>query len=310
MLIGMLQKTIQDMIEFSGIGLHSGLRVKVRVSPSAEDTGICFIRKDLPGSPPIKAVSRNVVATNFATTLGSGGVTIGTVEHLMAAFYGLGVDNALVEVEGPELPIMDGSAAHFVDMIEEAGLATQSAPRKYLVIKRPIRVGDEEDKFVHLFPAEGDGLSIDYSIDFAHPYLNRQSFSGHLSKDVFTGEIVDARTFTFHRDVEILRKKGLAKGGSLSNALVIGDTSILNESGLRYPDEFVRHKVLDIVGDIALLGMPIVGRLVAHRSGHALNHKFVQKVLKNARRWEVVDSLAAEEPAARRPALTGELATA
>lgn len=289
----MIQQTLKNIIMFSGTGLHTGHVVNVRILPSAEDTGIRFVRTDIPGAPAIKAESGNVIATSYATSLGSKGASVSTVEHLMAAFYGLGVDNAVVELDGPEVPIMDGSAARFIDLIEEAGLAEQCSLRKYLVIKKPIKV-EERDKYVLLLPAEDNEFKVDYSIDFAHSFLAKQNFSRFFSREVFTNEVSRARTFGFLRDVEMLRANGLAKGGSLNNAIVIGETEILNKGGLRYPDEFVRHKVLDLMGDISLVGAPIIGRIVAHRSGHSLNHKLVEEILCRPGRWEFTDSVGKE----------------
>ncbi|MBI5588469.1 MAG: UDP-3-O-acyl-N-acetylglucosamine deacetylase [Deltaproteobacteria bacterium] len=288
-----MQQTLRNVIEFSGIGLHTGCAVNMRILPSAEDTGIAFIRKDIPGSPAIKAESSNVVATSYATSLGAKGVTVSTVEHILSAFYGLGVDNAVVELDGPEVPIMDGSASHFIDMIESAGLTWLSAPRKYIVITRPIKVADR-DKYVLLLPAEEAEFSIDYSIDFSHPFLTKQSFSKLFSREVFRQEVGSARTFGFLKDLEMLRANGLAKGASLNNAVAIGDTSIINEDGLRYPDEFVRHKVLDMMGDISLLGAPVIGHLIAHRAGHGLNHRLVNEILKRPGRWHMTDTLVKE----------------
>lgn len=288
-----MQQTIRNIVEFSGIGLHTGCAVKMRILPSGEDTGITFIRKDIPGAPAIKAEASNVVATSYATSLGSKGAMVSTVEHILSAFYGLGVDNAVVELDGPEVPIMDGSASHFVDMIESVGLVRLSAPKKYIVIKKPIKVADR-DKYVLLLPADDAELTIDYSIDFSHPLITKQSFSTLFSEEVFRREVGSARTFGFLRDVEMLKANGLAKGGSLNNAVVVSDTEILNEGGLRYPDEFVRHKVLDMMGDISLLGAPVIGRLIAHRSGHGLNHKLVKEILNRPGRWRLTDTLGAE----------------
>ncbi len=304
-----MQKTIGNVIEFSGIGLHTGRNIDVRVIPSKEDTGVTFIRKDVPRSPAIKAEPSNVVSTSYATTLGLNGVTVSTVEHLLAAFYGFGIDNAIVELNGPEVPIMDGSSANFIDLIEDAGLETLSAPRRYLVVKRPIKVA-ERDKFILLMPSTGSELFIDYSIDFAHPFLTSQSYSGRFSKDVFMEEVGRARTFGFLRDVEALRANGLARGGSLSNAIVIGETEILNTDGLRYPDEFVRHKVLDLMGDISILGVPVIGRLVAHRSGHELNHCLVKEIMRRPMRWALTESVRSEEPVRAVPVLMEKMATA
>jgi UDP-3-O-[3-hydroxymyristoyl] N-acetylglucosamine deacetylase len=286
----MLQKTLKDIVSFSGVGLHTGCHVNVRILPSAEDTGITFVRTDIPGAPVVKAVAENVVATNYATSIGRNGMTVATVEHLMAAFYVMGVDNAVVEIDGPEVPILDGSAELFIQMMEGAGFRLLSAPRKYIVVKRPIKVTDG-DKYALLMPAEEMVFTIDYSIDFSHPFLTKQNFSGHFSADDFKREIGSARTFGFLRDVEMLRANGLAKGGSLSNAVVISDTEVLNEEGMRWPDEPVRHKVLDLMGDIALIGAPVVGHLIAYRSGHALNLSLVNKTLKKSTRWELADRL-------------------
>lgn len=285
-IMGMRQHTIRDTVTFSGIGLHTGCNVSVSILPAEAGTGITFIRKDLPGRPVIKAESANVVATSYATSLGVKGAGISTVEHLLAAFYGLGVDNAVVELDGPEVPVLDGSAALFIDMIESAGFTAQTALKKYLVIRRPIRVS-EGDKYIYLQPADDMAFSIDYSIDFSHPFIARQSFSGRFTGDTFKDEVGMARTFGFLSDVETLRRSGLAKGGSLNNAVVVGHDSILNEEGLRFPDEFVRHKVLDMMGDISLVGLPVVGRISAYRAGHGLNHKLVAKLLKHKECWEI-----------------------
>ncbi|MBI5599218.1 MAG: UDP-3-O-acyl-N-acetylglucosamine deacetylase [Deltaproteobacteria bacterium] len=294
----MLQTTVKEIIEFSGIGLHTGLLVKTRILPAPADAGIRFIRRDVPGSPAIKARGKNVIETLYAMTLGKDGVTVSTVEHLLAAFYGLRVDNAVVEVFGPEIPIMDGSAAPFVEMIEGTGLRKLNAPRRYLVVKKPMKIA-EGDKSISLLPPKDDaGLTIEYTIDFSHPYLNRQSFAISLCPRVFKEEVVKARTFGFLRDVEMLRKNGLARGGSLENAVVIGDRDVLNEEGLRFPDEFVRHKVLDLIGDISLLGVQVIGRIKAHRSGHSLNYGIVKKALSNPGRWKVTEFAEEELPAA------------
>jgi UDP-3-O-[3-hydroxymyristoyl] N-acetylglucosamine deacetylase len=284
-----MQRTIREKFSFSGVALHSGKDVFVTVHPSAEDTGISFLRLDRPGSGLIRALAANVVDTSYATTLGSDGVTVSTVEHLMAAFYGLGIDNALVELNGPEVPIMDGSALEFARMIEAAGIVKLNKPRKYLVVKKPIRVSDG-DKSLDLLPSVDNGLSIDYSIDFAHPSITEQSFSMAFSTDHFLREIAMARTFGFLSDVEMLKANGLARGGCLSNAIVVGENEILNKGGLRFPDEFVRHKVLDVMGDLALLGSRVVGTLRANRAGHHLNHRLARKILKKSGRWELVET--------------------
>ncbi len=281
----MKQTTINKSFSISGIALHSGLDTTVTVKPSGEDTGIVFIRSDIAGSPHIPALTSSVVATSYATTLGVDGVTVATVEHLMAALYGMGVDNAVVMVNGPEIPILDGSAVAFTELIDDVGIRKLDAARKYIVIKKPIKVS-EGDKHIYLYPSENMEMSIDYRIDFAHPFLAKQSFSSPFSKDVFRREVVRARTFGFLKDVEMLKANGLARGGGLNNAVVIGDDDILNEEGLRFPDEFVRHKVLDFMGDIALLGHHIIGRFEAYRSGHNMNHRLAVKLLKSQGRFE------------------------
>ena len=303
-----MQMTVNKIIEFFGIGMHTGRDISVRVLPSGEDTGITFVRSDVPGAVAIKAEPSNVVATSYATSLGKDGVSVSTVEHLMAAFYGLGVDNAVVELDGPEVPIMDGSSAYFIAMIESAGLRELDSPRRYLVIKRPIKVADK-DKYILLMPAVCGELSIDYSIDFAHSLLQSQTYSGHFSSDAFREDMGMARTFGFLKDVEMLRANGLARGGSLDNAIVIGDNGVLNEDGLRYPDEFVRHKVLDMVGDISILGLPVIGRLVAHRSGHSLNHKLVKEIMRRPARWEVTDTLPCKDIVPASPVLMEKMAS-
>lgn len=287
----MRQHTIKNIISFSGVGLHTGCNVNVRIRPSKADTGITFIRTDIAGAAPIKANAANVVATNYATSLGVSNVKVSTVEHLLAAFYGFGVDNAVVELDGSEVPVLDGSAAHFIEMLEETGLTKQSASKKYLVVKKPIKVFDGE-KYAFLLPSKDRQFIVDYSIDFAHSFLSKQSFSSLFSKDVFKDEVANARTFGFLRDIEMLKANGLARGGSLENAVVIGEDSILNADGLRYPDEFVRHKVLDMVGDISLIGYQVIGCLVACRSGHALNYRLVQELLGRPGSWVLSDMLA------------------
>ncbi|MEE9542759.1 MAG: UDP-3-O-acyl-N-acetylglucosamine deacetylase [Thermodesulfobacteriota bacterium] len=308
-----MQTTIREKFSFSGIALHTGKDVSVTVHPSAEDTGISFLRKDRPGSGLIKALASNVVDTSYATTIGSDGVTVSTVEHLMAAFYGMGVDNALVEIDGGEVPIMDGSAVEFARLIESVGLIRLSKARKYLLIKKSIRVSDG-NKSLDLMPSVDGGFSIDYSIDFSHPSITEQSFSMAFSTDHFLREIAKARTFGFLSDVEMLKANGLARGGCLSNAIVVGDTEILNKDGLRFPDEFVRHKVLDVMGDMALLGARVVGSLSAKRAGHHLNHRLARKILKKSSRWELVESVhvdGSERSESLRPSLLVEnMATA
>jgi len=307
----MFQTTVKEIIEFSGIGLHTGCPVKGRILPARESKGIRFIRKDIPGAPSIKAKAENVIATRYATTLGKDGFTVSTVEHLLAAFYGLGVDNAIVELYGPEVPIMDGSAAPIVELIEEAGLRKLSSARRYLSVEKPIEV-KSGDKYVCLLPPDRGKevmFTVDYTIDFSHSYLGKQAFSTLLCPVAFKEEVVRARTFGFLKDVKMLKENGLARGGTLDNAVVIGDNDILNKEGLRYPDEFVRHKVLDLIGDLSLLGLRLIGKVKAHRSGHTLNHALVKKVIKNQGCWKIVEfapASPASEDKRYEPSLIGE----
>jgi len=251
-----------------------------------------LIRTDVSPRVEIPALAEYVVDTTLNTSLGRDKVRIGTVEHLLAALAGCGIDNARVEVEGPEIPILDGSSAPFVALVHEAGIYEQRATRRFLLIRRPIMVSDG-DKMARLSPARR--FSVDYTIDFRHPLISDQQCKIEVSERSFQREIARARTFGFKRDVERLHRAGLARGGSLDNAVVVDDFNILNPDGLRFPDEFVRHKILDALGDLSLLGMPIIGRLSAVKSGHALNHQLVRKVLAEADACEVVQPRAADE---------------
>jgi UDP-3-O-[3-hydroxymyristoyl] N-acetylglucosamine deacetylase len=257
----------------------------MRLMPAAADTGVVLVRCDLAGRPQVAARAENVVATEMATTLGRNGVTVQTVEHVLAALAGLGIDNARIEVDGPEIPIMDGSAAPFIAAIKEAGFREQDTPKSFIVVKRSVTVR-EGDKHATLAP--GRGFRIDCTIDFKHPLISDQAVSVSFSDTTFVREVSSARTFGFLRDVEKLKAAGLAKGGSLDNAIVVDEFSILNPEGLRFPDEFVRHKVLDAVGDVSLLGMPVIGCLTAYKSGHTLNHRLVMTVLEQRAAWAVV----------------------
>ena len=279
------QCTLQRAIGCQGVGLHSGAKVQLTLRPAPADHGVVFVRTDLPHPVQIPALSQYVVDTSLATTLGKDDVRVGTVEHLLAALSGLGVDNVRVEVSGPEVPIMDGSAAPFAALVREAGLRELSEPRSFLLIKRPVCVV-EDGKEASLAPA--NRLRIHCTIDFRHPLISDQIYEVELSDHAFAREIARARTFGFLRDVEMLKKMGLAKGGSLENAIVVDDFSILNSDGLRFSNEFVRHKILDAVGDLAMFGRPVLGHLKVHKSGHALHHKLVQRVLADPSQYEVV----------------------
>jgi len=292
------QRTLAASVTCSGIGLHSGSKVVVAIHPAPANHGIVFVRTDIVGRQRVRASANNVGGTSFATTLIGEGFIIGTVEHLMATFNGHGIDNATVEVNGDELPIMDGSAAAFNYLIESAGIAEQQAPRKYIQILKPIIV-NEGDKKAALLPA--DGMAVTYEISFPHPMIKTQRFDIVISPESFSSELAQSRTFGFLADVNMMRQAGLANGGSLENAIVIGNYSVLNKGGLRYPDEFVRHKVLDALGDLYLAGCPILGRFHAVKSGHALNHKLVTRLLEEKKSWRLVEGRPRRERVAEQP---------
>jgi UDP-3-O-[3-hydroxymyristoyl] N-acetylglucosamine deacetylase len=284
------QQTLRRSISCAGIGLHSGNKVTLSLKPAPADSGIRFRRSDL-GGLEIPATVRNVGDIDHATGLTLDAVSVHTVEHLLAAFVSLRVDNAIVELNSPEVPIMDGSAAPFTYLIQEAGVKPLSARRRYLKVLRPISLS-HGDKRIALYPS--DHFKVSYSIAFDHPLLRHQSRTIRLTEESFLEEIAPARTFGFLDEVEMMRQQGLALGGSLENAVVIGDTGVLN-SALRFEDEFVRHKILDVIGDLALLGHPIIGHLVAHRGGHALHTQFAARVLSEVDAWTLVDG--ADAPA-------------
>jgi UDP-3-O-[3-hydroxymyristoyl] N-acetylglucosamine deacetylase len=278
-----LQKTLSQKVSVSGTGVHSGKKTNLTIKPAPENHGIKFRRTDLPGTHDIPAIFKMVVDTSLATVLGINGAIISTIEHLMASFAGLGIDNALVEVDDYEIPIMDGSAWIFTQLIEKAGIEKQTAPKHFIIVKEPIKVTDS-DKSVVIYPEPM--FKITCKIDFSHPLIGKQEIIFDRAKNNFGKEISQARTFGFVKDLELLKKFSLAKGGSLDNAIVIDKDRILNKEGLRYPDEFVRHKLLDSLGDFSLLGMPIQGHIVTHKSGHAMNHLFIKKLLENKHAWE------------------------
>ena len=279
------QRTLRRAVSCVGVGLHTGQKVAMRLMPARAETGMVLVRTDLPGKPELRAHAHLVVDTELATTLGSGATRVHTVEHVLAALAGLGIDNVRVELDGPEVPIMDGSAAPFIAMIKEAGVREQDTPKSFMVIKRAVTVS-EGDKYATLAP--GRGFRVDCTIDFKHPLISDQAVSIGFTDRTFVREVSSARTFGFLRDVEKLKSMGLARGGSLDNAIVVDDFSILNPGGLRFPDEFVRHKVLDALGDMALLGLPVIGHLTAFKSGHKLNHALVSKLLAEPSSYAVV----------------------
>jgi UDP-3-O-[3-hydroxymyristoyl] N-acetylglucosamine deacetylase len=286
------QKTLKSRINCSGVGLHSGRRVTLTIGPAAVDTGIRFKRIDPAGKGAvIPARWDHVVDTRLCTVIGNGeGVDVGTIEHLMAAFAGLCIDNATIEIDGPEVPIMDGSADAFVFLIECAGVAEQSAPRKRIRVLKTVTVGDARASAT-LSP--DPFATLDFTLDFANPAVGKQEKSVRVAEDAFKRELSRARTFGFAEEVELLRKAGLARGGSLDNAIVIGADRVLNREGLRYGDEFVRHKLLDALGDLYLAGSPIEGRFHGVRSGHALNNRLLRTLLTDPEAWTMTDDFSA-----------------
>jgi UDP-3-O-[3-hydroxymyristoyl] N-acetylglucosamine deacetylase len=279
------QRTIQRGAVVEGIGLHSGAPARLRLLPTPVNSGVVFVRVDLPGKPAIPIQAQAVSDTALATTISADNAKVSTVEHLLAAVVGLGIDNLRIELDGPEVPIMDGSATPFVRLIAEAGIRHQDEAKSFLVIKKPVTVSDG-DKTATFAPA--NRFRIDCTIDFQHPLISDQQFALEFSDRSFINEIAPARTFGFLRDVDRLRSAGLARGGTLENAVVVDEFSILNPEGLRFPDEFVRHKMLDALGDVALLGRPVIGALTVYKTGHALNHRLVSKVLSDRANFEVV----------------------
>jgi UDP-3-O-[3-hydroxymyristoyl] N-acetylglucosamine deacetylase len=279
------QRTLRRAISCTGIGLHSGNKVTLSLKPAPPDFGIRFRRADL-GGVEIPATVKHLAGINYATGLSRDAGTVDTVEHLLAALVSLGIDNVIVELNHPEVPIMDGSAAPFIYLIHEAGMRRLDAPRRHLKVLRPISLS-RGDKRIALYPS--DHFKVTYSIAFDHPLLRHQSRTIRLTEASFSEEIAPARTFGFLKEVEMLRQQGLALGGSLENAIVIGDTGVLNNA-LRFEDEFVRHKILDVIGDLALLGYPIIGHVVAHRGGHALHTAFAAKVVQEIDAWHLVEA--------------------
>lgn len=276
------QHTLKRQVSCAGIGLHSGAKVTLTLKPAAADTGIVFRRTDL--GIDIPASVRHVTGLQYATVLGRDGATVETVEHLLAALTSAGIDNVIVELSQREVPIMDGSSAPFLFLIHEAGVKRLSAPRKYLKVLRPVAV-TSGDKRAAVYPS--DHFKVSYTISFDHPLLRHQSRTSRITEQVFADEIASARTFGFLKEVEWLRQQGLALGGSLENAIVIGDTGVLN--ALRFEDEFVRHKMLDAIGDLALLGHPLLGHVVAHRAGHALHTSLAARLLDEPDAWCLVE---------------------
>lgn len=281
------QHTLKNIIRATGVGLHTGRKVYLTLKPAPIDTGIVFHRTDLDPVVTVPAKPENVSDTRLSTTIEKDGVKISTIEHLMSAFAGLGIDNAHVELSAPEVPIMDGSAGPFVFLLQSAGVIEQEARKRFICIKKPLRVADN-DKWVKLEPF--DGFKVSFAIDFDHPVLqgSTQVAEVDFSSTSFVKEVSRARTFGFMNDLEALRNAGLAQGGSFDNAIVMDSFHILNDDGLRYNDEFVKHKVLDAIGDLYLLGHPLIGAFSACKSGHALNNRILRDLVANQSAWELI----------------------
>ena len=281
------QRTLKNTIRATGVGLHTGDKVFLTLRPAEANTGIRFRRVDLDQPFTIQATPRNVGETNLSTTLVSNGVKVSTIEHLLSAFAGLGIDNAIIDVSAAEVPIMDGSAGPFVFLLQSAGVEEQDSPKQYIRIKRSVRV-DDGDKWAAFEPF--DGFKVTFTIDFEHP-----AFEDHVktatmdfSSTTFVKEVSRARTFGFMKDIEMLRRNNLALGGSLDNAIVVDEHKIINEDGLRCADEFVKHKILDAIGDLYLLGHSLIGEFTGYKSGHALNNKLLRTLLEDTEAWEMV----------------------
>lgn len=287
-----LQRTVKSEIWCKSVGLHSGRKVNMTIKPAEVDDGIIFVRKDLSKNNVIKAELKNVRDTTLATNLGTNGTRVSTVEHLLSAFSGMGVTNAVVEIDSPEIPIMDGSALPFVNMLKSIGTVVQGECERFLVIKKAISVTDG-DGWAMFMPSSG--FKITYKIDFEHPAIGEQSCQMDFSDVAYEKDICPARTFGFIKDVEYLQAKGLALGGSLDNAIVLDDERIINKEKLRFSDEFVKHKILDAIGDLSLLGMPIIGHFIAYKSGHKLNNLLIEKLLASDESWTIVSRFDDEE---------------
>jgi UDP-3-O-[3-hydroxymyristoyl] N-acetylglucosamine deacetylase len=280
------QRTLKNIIRATGIGLHTGEKVYLTLRPAAIDTGIVFCRVDLEPPVEIEAKPENVGDTRLSTTLVKGDVRVSTVEHLLSALAGLGIDNAYIDLSAPEVPIMDGSAGPFVFLVQSAGIEEQNAAKKFIRIKETVTVTDG-DKWARFDPFEG--FKVSFKIDFEHPVFRNRSQTTEVdfSSTSFVKEVSRARTFGFMKDIEALRNSDLALGGSLDNAVVMDDYRVLNEDGLRYEDEFVKHKVLDAIGDLYLLGSSLIGQFSGYKSGHELNNRLIRTLLTQENAWEI-----------------------
>ena len=286
----MREQTLKGPIEFSGVGLHTGQTATMRILPAPAGKGIVFRRVDLDNFE-LRADVGSVERVAYATTLMSRGVWISTVEHLLSALYALGIDNAVIELDNFEVPILDGSALLFTQAIQQAGIARLQTPRTYVRIEKPF-VLEENGKSIAIYPS--DSLSLEYEIGFPHPLIGHQKLEVKITPENYCALIAPARTFGFYHEVEALQAAGLVRGGSLENAIVLTENGILNETSLRYPDEFVRHKILDLLGDFALMGQQVLGRLTANRAGHALHTRFVAALLESTTHWSSITLTPAE----------------
>lgn len=281
-----LQRTIRKRVEVEGIGLHTGRPAKLSFCPAPENTGVYFVRSDLEGRPALKAHVDYVRATTLATTLGGPHFSVSTVEHCLSALAAFRIDNLFIELDGPEIPIGDGSAKTFLEALLKAGMVEQEQPRKYAYIDQTIYYGDS-DKYAYITPY--NGLRVTATIEFPHSQIGKQTLDLDINEQSFIREVARARTFGFMKDVELLRSQGLALGGSLENAIVLDEHEILNPEGLRYQDEFVRHKVLDALGDLVTLGMPIMGHVVLYKAGHDLMNRLVKKVISSPESFRFIE---------------------
>ncbi len=281
------QRTIASIAEVTGIGIHSGKKVKLRLVPADADFGIVFQRVDLDHKPLIPAKADNVGATENNTMIGSGVDAVHTVEHLISALYGLGIDNVKIEIDGPEVPIMDGSSISFIFLLKEIGIRNLNKSKNFMIIKEPVLV-EHDGKWAKIEPAKN--LSIKSTIVFAHPAIKVQAKEFVFNCESYVNEISRARTFGFMKDVVYLKRRGLAKGASLDNAIALDDFKVLNDQGLRFKDEFVRHKILDTIGDIALLGHEIAGKVTTYKSGHHVHNLLCRKILENPQCYEICNA--------------------
>ncbi len=281
------QRTLQKKVSATGVGLHNGEKVKLTLLPAAIDSGIVFRRTDLPGMPEIQATPDAVSDTRMCSALEKNGARVATVEHLMSALAGLGVDNVVVELDASEIPIMDGSSGPFIFLLQSAGIVEQAAAKKFMRIKKNVEI-IEDDKWAKFEPYHG--FKMDFTIDFAHPVFEESGNNVKIdfADNSYIAEISRARTFGFMHEVEYLRANGLARGGSLDNAIVLDEFRVLNTDGLRYEDEFAKHKVLDAIGDLYMLGHPLLGSFTAYKSGHGLNNKLIRALLADADAWEYI----------------------